>query len=537
MKHAYLVISLIAILFSSTSLNAQQPHTPLFGKDIVIQDQPDRDQRNIEVCSAPNGWLYACYWNPDESGFSYYIMRSTDDGISWSEIANTNFQNDPRVITEMDIIACGDNESNIKVFIGIIIAELNVYFDQGVVLRFNGLTGEFENEILNDQEFTHIHDIALATDYPYPVPNASPYSLAVIYSKNMSWTNIEKLVFCSSSNGGLSFDHSQEILSSTSTDYFHVDLAYAWSPSKNSGRYFAVWEEKEQLLDPVGHIYTAHTEPNFDSPFTKPVCLDSLTTTTINKCRLPAIACQVDEMENENSDITQLVLFESVNSESDSHDIVGYFNTHATSSTSFSQLSVSDSLHHNLEPDVAYNNYDHSFMVTYFDSSVLKLPLISNDLNLVDPNSWNAISSGYNDSDNLSAPYPSIKMNSYKNGGMNAWIAERANGNGIARFDAPYSTYTGPSQVNPGDNIHLLGEYPDPCSDRASVWFYLNKPEQVSISLYTIAGKPLGVMVQKNFPAGRHSVEFSVSAYPPGIYLYTYKAGNFSTSGKLSIVH
>ncbi len=36
--------------------------SPLFGKDIVIHDMPDRDQRNIAVCSAFYGWLYTALY-------------------------------------------------------------------------------------------------------------------------------------------------------------------------------------------------------------------------------------------------------------------------------------------------------------------------------------------------------------------------------------------------------------------------------------------------------------------------------------------
>jgi len=64
---------LLSILFSGT-LMAQSGNpgvsanpltgsrSPIFGKDIVINDQPGQNQQNLSVCSAFNGWLYAVYF-------------------------------------------------------------------------------------------------------------------------------------------------------------------------------------------------------------------------------------------------------------------------------------------------------------------------------------------------------------------------------------------------------------------------------------------------------------------------------------------
>lgn len=61
--------------------------SPLFGKDIVINDQPAQNQQGVTICSAFGGWLYPAYShnNPDNMT-SVTIMRSTDNGITWIQL-------------------------------------------------------------------------------------------------------------------------------------------------------------------------------------------------------------------------------------------------------------------------------------------------------------------------------------------------------------------------------------------------------------------------------------------------------------------
>jgi len=54
----------------------------------------------------------------------------------------------------------------------------------------------------------------------------------------------------------------------------------------------------------------AHSEPDFNSPFTTPVCLDSLDSTGINKNRNPKITCQFSIADNDSSNLTEIILAE-----------------------------------------------------------------------------------------------------------------------------------------------------------------------------------------------------------------------------------
>lgn len=536
-----ILIALVATL--SVNLSHAQPGIPyktggsvLFGKDVVMSDVTTENQRNISICSAFNGWLYACFWTPEPVGFSYSILRSTDNGINWTRIKRIPQTFTANLfITKMEIIACGSDDSSIKIFLGFIIYHPESVWGQALVSRFDGITGDFEEEILDDQ-FSYTHDLALASDVMFPAVNSTPNSIAVLYSKAESLSGEEKLVFCSSSNGGISFDSTQEIRASQTLHFSEVDLAYGRCHSKNNGTYFASWVEKGAWTDSLGHIYTSHTTPYFNSHFTAPFCLDSLDPGSINKCRRPVISCQVNDLDNDSSDITQITLFYKFDIITGTHAIKGYYNKEASQTGQFMELSFINPNHLCVQPDICFNTSTSSFMVTYYDSTDRKLPFLTKDFNLVNPNTWTVASPGYNDSNNMTNPYPKVGYNNEQQDGMNVWISDRVVGNGEAMFDSPYSTYTGASTISYTGGIRLLGVSPNPCKSTVEIGFELPMAEYVTITISSITGKPMKCVTDQIYSSGKHQVSADISGLPQGIYLYTFKAGGFVGSGKMAIV-
>jgi hypothetical protein len=193
-------------------------------------------------------------------------------------------------------------------------------------------------------------------------------------------------------------------------------------------------------------------------------------------------------------------------------------------------------LHNNLCPDICFNPYDSTFMVTYFDSTAQKLPFLTHHFNMNSPDQWNIISPGYNDSTNLSAPYPKVALNFGLHTGANAWIAERSGGNGVAMFDSRSSTWTGVSDANNPNRTRLFGAYPNPTANNINISFFLDKTEKVTITVMNILGQPLGIITCQIYTRGRHAVPFDVSGFPPGTYLYGFNAGDHSSCGKFAVV-
>jgi hypothetical protein len=537
------VISTVDIFSIFTSLNAQtgflsgavlplKPQSPLFGKDITIYDRPTNDQRHPAMCCAFNGWLYIAQAS-DSSGYPFAeILKSIDNGISWTRIVDVTLSYG-YIFTDLDLVVIGNSVSDLKLFLGATCFNPYANYGFGSVTRYNGVTGGApEIELLDD--YPWINDLALAIDYPYPANNTTPSSLAVLYSVQ-DWGNTDSIVFRTSSDGGVSLNN-RECVAFTHNHFNNVSLSYGYSTSWNSGRYFAAWEEKDNLNSTLGHIYTAHTSPDFNSPFTIPVKLDSIDPTALNRCRNPVISCQVSSTDNDSANMTEVVLFEKKKLVGNDYDITGYYNLQSATTSHFRILDVAATLHNELQPDIVFNPFDSTLMVTYYDSTTQKLPFITKNFNMVNPNSWNAISQGYNDSPVLTSPYPKVQINYNQQKGANVWIKEGTNGNGVAMFDAPYSTYTGISTNSTGSTAKLIASYPNPCSNTIKISFELQKPGKVIIDVLGILGQPLGTVTDQIYSDGRHVVEYDVSGLKEGSYLYKFRAGEFRATGKFVII-
>lgn len=547
MKINLLIFTAILILFPVCDLTAQytknvspmipaNPSTsPMFGKDVILLDDPEHDYYIIDVCSAFNGWLFAFVGYNNENGFlSLAILKSTDHGIDWEVVyeSESEFTYDSFMNT-VNIVACGSTLTELMVFVT---CSWNGEFQDAYLWRFKGDPFTYEGDMIPYFHPSHgmINGLSLATDVAFPSTNANPFSLGLLFTDRGHSEDEDSLIFWASDNGGVSLTQRQCIAYYSMVD--HVSVAFGRSASYPEGRYFAVWDVHPEGSQ-TGHIYTAHTEPYFNSPFTTPVCLDSLFSELTNKVRHPVVACQASNYDNEQSNLTEIIMFEKYNDSLHRSEIEGLFNTEAVTTTHFQPFSLSGPDRNAVFPEVTFNMYDSTFMATWFDSTNMALPLVTKNINMNNPSSWEQVSGKYNDANDLVKPLPRVEIHQTVHDGLNVWIAKGADGLGNPMFDAPYSTYNGLSQLNAQDNIYLLGEYPNPCSRKASIWFYLNKPEDVTITLYTLLGKQVDQIVQKTYPAGKQSVTFSVSAYPSGTYLYHYQAGDFMTSGKLVVVH
>jgi len=509
---------------------SQSDKSPLFGFDTFINNQPQQNQRNIVICSAFNGWLYATYSYFDSNVFqdALTILRSKDNGVTWSVIFDAPFGSFHYGISKMSILVCGNDTSNIKLFVGLGLFD-SLYLNHSVqIIRFDK-NGVVELEFLHENS-RQIRDFAMASDDLYPASNSNPFSFAVAYSKGTFYN--DSIVFCSSSNGGMSFDKKYRIASSS--HYFDkVALAYGQSPSFSGGRYFAAWEEQDNENSVSGHIYTAHSEPNFNSPFTTPVLLDSLDASTANKASNPVIACQNNAADNDSSNLTEVVLFEKYIPATHKFDIAGLYNKKASNTNNFQKFTIDASANNKLQPDICFNAFDSTFIVTYFDSTALKLPYYTHDFNMVDPDSWNLLSAGYNDYNNLISPHPHVEMDFGRQMGVNTWIGIRGTGNGAAMFDSPFTYYTG---VPSNSQVHLPGVSPNPCNDYIKIAFEQKKASRVTIDVMSILGQPLGTITDQSYPEGKHVVQYDVSGFPAGTYLYKFRSGDFVVSGKFTVI-
>jgi hypothetical protein len=507
--------------------------SPLFGKDIIINDQPGQIQSQVALCSAFNGWLYAAiaytngWWG---NVGSFTILKSVDNGITWDELVDGFYGLEGSKVISLDLIAVGNSTSSIKVLISMVVSYGSLLYGDSFVRIYDGSTGEFLDQLYNSSS---TYDIALASDLMFPAENSNPFSVGILFSRYRYNGGNDSILFISSGNGGVSIDKKIEVAGSAS-NFHKVALKYGRCSSFPSGRYFAAWEEQNGFGDQPGHLYYSHSEPFFNSPFVKQICIDSLDPALINKVRNPSIACQNSSFDNDSSNLSLVVICEKQDETNNKNDIHACYNVQAASHSIFHKMNLSDSMNNNMQPDIAFDSYDSTFRVTYYNSSLQKLPFLYKNYNLNEPNEWGILSDGYNDKTDLFTPYPKIEISSDLKSGANAWISNMDETNGTALFDSPASTWTKIIEPNKF-NEAIIAVYPNPCTYQVNVTCQIPKPERVTLSLVNIYGQNLIEETKLYNSKGVYVNKLDISKYANGVYVVVVNIENEIYTNKILI--
>jgi hypothetical protein len=506
--------------FDNSAIPLKVNGAPTFGKDIIINDQPDQDQRTIAFSSANNGWLYAAYtYISPLDGSCIMVMRSIDNGITWSLLTKIIAGKANLHFSKLVLLAVGNDATNMKVYLGGIFKNIWQEYNTAYVTRYDGVTGEVEDNIYG--MLGYFRDLAIACDNPWSTNGATNYSIAILNSENAVGVS-DSLRILFSGNGGTSVDFRKGIRK-INKYISNVSVAYGRSSSLNSGRYFIAWEEKTDSASPTGHIFTSHSEPNFNSNFTRPICLDSLDASLIGKCRNPVISCQASSTDNDSTNLTEVILFEKYPASQNSSDIVGFFNQQAVGSNYFKPLTVAASSHVEKQPCITYNYKTERFAVTYFDSTNQKLPYLVEDRNIPQPNNWTIINSGYNDESNLVNPSPQISLNPVEEECAFNWTKSGSRGNGITMSDAEYSTYTDVWEIpaNSSDEMHV---YPNPCHNTANIKLNLMNGGKVKLCIISLLGETEILLSDRECKKGINYIPVDVATLQPGSYYCIVKS-------------
>ena len=86
------------------------------------------------------------------------------------------------------------------------------------------------------------------------------------------------------------------------------------------------------------------------------------------------------------------------------------------------------------------------------------------------------------------------------------------------------------------NEFKLFQNYPNPFNPSTTIEFTIPSTSKVTLSIYNISGQKLFDLIDHNLPAGYHSVKFSASELPSGIYIYALKAGSFSQAKKMVVL-
>lgn len=450
-----ILLTIILTVFTTVITFAQA-----FGPDVIIT--PDTlNQRNVEITTAFNGWIFAAQTTVDESANKggVTISKSTDGGYTWA-VMDSYSSTDIRY-EAIDLVVAGTSEASLTLYISGVNHNLTTGTFVLYVDRYDAVTGGFIGSNYNLNKGTNrIYDVELASDYAMPAVGASPYSVALLYSCYSS--TYDSIVSVTSIDGGATFSLRNTV--GTTGSYFrHISLDYGKSVSASNGRYFAAWERIPSSTARTGNIFTSRNSSTVDGAWITPVNLDSLSTPMIGLCRNPRIACSRGTFDNDSGSVTSVVLVDrDYLGDGSDYDLLGFYNKRSHFTDFWYRLDVNNTGENDVTPDILFAEADTMFHAVYFDSTNLRLTYVSNEYNLLSPSSWSTVQAGMNDVPSASVnPNPRIAYRPGINELALAWIDEDATG-GVAKFDIENFISAG---MNEKQEMNAL-LYPNPVKDQ-----------------------------------------------------------------------
>jgi hypothetical protein len=105
-------------------------------------------------------------------------------------------------------------------------------------------------------------------------------------------------------------------------------------------------------------------------------------------------------------------------------------------------------------------------------------------------------------------------------------------------FNGNYEYFELNNEVKVGvpDKYELSQNYPNPFNPTTNLEFGISDLGFVSLKIYDLSGKEVASLVNEVKPAGYYSVKFDGSNLPSGIYFYTFKAGDYNATKKMTLI-
>jgi hypothetical protein len=110
-----------------------------------------------------------------------------------------------------------------------------------------------------------------------------------------------------------------------------------------------------------------------------------------------------------------------------------------------------------------------------------------------------------------------------------------SNGGGIVKY---HEIVTGiiKNPIEVPANYSLSQNYPNPFNPSTKISFSLPKSGMADLRVYDVLGREVAVLVNGMIQGGTHSVDFNASDLSSGIYFYTLKSGDFTSTKKMMLL-
>ena len=84
--------------------------------------------------------------------------------------------------------------------------------------------------------------------------------------------------------------------------------------------------------------------------------------------------------------------------------------------------------------------------------------------------------------------------------------------------------------------FHLYQNFPNPFNPSTNIAFSISKTEKISLKIYNSLGEEIDEIVNKEFPPGKHILNYNAANLSSGIFFYRITAGSFTQTKKFILL-
>lgn len=92
------------------------------------------------------------------------------------------------------------------------------------------------------------------------------------------------------------------------------------------------------------------------------------------------------------------------------------------------------------------------------------------------------------------------------------------------------------SQYEIQTEFNLKQNYPNPFNPITNISYVIPKECHVTLKVYDLLGRQLGLLIDRDQPAGQYEIQYDAGSLASGVYFYTMQAGNFIKSKKFLLM-
>jgi len=76
----------------------------------------------------------------------------------------------------------------------------------------------------------------------------------------------------------------------------------------------------------------------------------------------------------------------------------------------------------------------------------------------------------------------------------------------------------------------LYQNYPNPFKDKTTIPFEMSRHGKVTLTVFDVLGQPVEILLQQQFPPGKHLAVFDAERMKPGLFFYQLKVDDFKST-------